>query len=94
MLTNIAVAQEDRPKSDGQSRKPRIINTTDLGADPDDEQSMVSQLVCANELDIEGLIVTTGCWKESQSDTKMLDKIVEAYAWIARNFPNVLYIVA
>jgi hypothetical protein len=27
------------------SHKPRVINTTDLGADPDDEQSMVRQLV-------------------------------------------------
>jgi hypothetical protein len=59
--------------------KPRIINTSDLGADPDDEQSMVRQLVCANEFDIEGLIVATGCWKKAQSDTRMLDKIVDAY---------------
>ena len=62
------------------SYKPRVINTTDLGADPDDEQSMVRQLVCANEFDIEGLIVSTGCWKKTQSNTKMLDKIVDAYA--------------
>ena len=27
--------------------KPRIMNSTDLGADPDDGQSMVHQLVCA-----------------------------------------------
>ena len=40
---------------------------------------MVRLLVCANEFDIEGLIVSTGCWKKSQSDTKMLDKIVDAY---------------
>lgn len=65
--------------------KPRIINTTDLGADPDDEQSMVRQLVSANEFDIEGLIVATGCWKRSQSNTDMLDKIVEAYAEVYSN---------
>lgn len=65
--------------------KPRIINTTDLGADPDDEQSMVRQLVCANEFDIEGLIVATGCWKKTQSSTAMLDKIVDAYA---KAYPN------
>lgn len=62
------------------SWKPRVINTTDLGADPDDEQSMVRQLVSANEFDIEGLIVSTGCWKKKQSNTKMLDKLVDAYA--------------
>ncbi|WP_297089957.1 nucleoside hydrolase-like domain-containing protein [uncultured Draconibacterium sp.] len=65
--------------------KPRVINTTDLGADPDDEQSMVRQLVSSNEFDIEGLIVATGCWKKNQSNTAMLDKIVDAYA---EAYPN------
>ena len=68
--------------------KPRIINTTDLGADPDDEQSMVRQLVCANEFDIEGLIVSTGCWKKNQSNTKMLDKIVDAYGEVVDQSPS------
>jgi hypothetical protein len=79
--------------------KPRIINTTDLGADPDDEQSMVRQLVCANEFDIEGLIISTGCWKKSQSNTKMLDKIVDAYSEAlpnlrvhAEGYPSVEYL--
>lgn len=67
------------------SYKPRIINTTDLGADPDDEQSLVRQLVCGNEFDIEGLIVSTGCWKTSQSNTDMLDKIVDAYEKVYAN---------
>lgn len=65
--------------------KPRIINTTDLGADPDDEQSMVRFLVCANEFETEGLIVSTGCWKKSQSNTRMLDKILDAYAEVYDN---------
>jgi hypothetical protein len=67
------------------SHKPRIIVTTDLGADPDDEQSLVRLLVSANEFDIEGLIVSTGCWKKKQSDTAMLDKIVDAYG---KSLPN------
>ena len=45
-------AQAVQKRKDKISFKPRIINTTDLGADPDDEQSMVRQLVCANEFDI------------------------------------------
>jgi len=68
--------------------KPRIINTTDLGADPDDEQSMVRFLVCANEFDTEGLIVATGCWKKSQSSTAMLDKLVNAYEKVYDNLKN------
>ena len=82
-----------------ESQKPRIINTTDLGADPDDEQSMVRQIVAANEFDIEGLIVSTGCWKKSQSNTDMLDKILNAYGEVVANlsvhaegFPSLEYL--
>lgn len=59
--------------------KPRVIHTTDLGGDPDDQQSLVRVMVTANEFDIEGLIVVTSCWKKSQSNTAMLDTIVSAY---------------
>lgn len=69
----------DDPAGGTASHPPRIIVTTDLGADPDDEQSLVRLLVSANEFDIEGLIVSTGCWKKSQANTAMLDKILEAY---------------
>lgn len=69
----------------GNFTKPRIIVTTDLGADPDDEQSLVRLFVSSNEFDIEGLIVSTGCWKKSQSDTRMLDKIVSAYGQVYKN---------
>ena len=76
--------------------KPRIITTTDLGADPDDKQSLVRLLVCANEFDMEGLIVSTGCWRKTQGDTKMLDKMLDAYGKCvgnlsvhAKGFPSV-----
>lgn len=36
--------------------KPRLIVLTDIGGDPDDEQSLVRLLVYANEFDIEGII--------------------------------------
>lgn len=76
LIAGAASAQDD---SDAKSHRPRIITTTDLGADPDDEQSMVRLLVCANEFDIEGLVVSTGCWKKTQSNTQMLDELVDAY---------------
>ena len=81
-ITSLSAQQKE---SKTLSYKPRLINTKDLGADPDDEQSMVRQLVSANEFDIEGLIVATGCWKKSQSNTDMLDKLVDAYA---QAYPN------
>jgi hypothetical protein len=66
-------------------QKPRIINMTDLGADPDDEQSMVRFLVQSNEYDVEGLIVTTGCWKKSQSNINMLTNLLNAYGKVVDN---------
>jgi hypothetical protein len=39
------------------AQKPRLIVTTDIGQDPDDEQSMIRLLHYANEFDIEGIIV-------------------------------------
>jgi len=81
------------------SWKARVIHTTDLGADPDDEMSMVRALVMANDADLEGLIVATGCWKKSQSNTTMLDAIVDAYGEVVANlqvhdpsFPSVEYL--
>lgn len=80
-------------------QKPRIINMTDLGADPDDQQSMVRFLVQSNEFDVEGLIVTTGCWKKNQSSTKMLDDLLDAYGQVVSNlkvhdsnFPTLEYL--
>lgn len=80
-VSTIALSQSKKAVS----FKPRVINTTDLGADPDDEQSMVRQLVCANEFDLEGLIVATSCWKKTQSNTDMLDKIIYAYGKVYTN---------
>lgn len=98
LSTSAAVAQATSIPAD-YTHKPRIITTTDLGADPDDEQSLVRLLVSANEFDIEGLIVSTGCWKKTQNDTKMLDKIVDAYGQAlpklqvhANGFPSLEYL--
>ncbi len=97
IVTSIGIAEAGKPNPNG--NKPRIITTTDLGADPDDEQSMVRLLVCANEFDIEGLIVSTGCWKKNQSDTEMLDTLVNAYGQCVDNlkvhadgFPSAQYL--
>lgn len=78
---------------------PRVINMTDLGADPDDQQSMVRFLTMSNEYDVEGLIVCTSCWKQTQSSTAMLDNIVNAYGQVLPNlsihapgFPSLAYL--
>nr|2YHG_A Chain A, CELLULOSE-BINDING PROTEIN [Saccharophagus degradans 2-40] len=69
----------------GEGGRYRVIHTTDMGADPDDEQSLVRQLVMANEYDLEGIITTTGCWKKSTSNTAYVDRILNAYS---QAYPN------
>jgi hypothetical protein len=39
--------------------KPRLVVTTDISNEPDDEESLVRLLVYSNEFDVEGLIATT-----------------------------------
>jgi len=43
--------------------KPRLIVLTDIGGDPDGQQSMVRLLLYANEFDIEGLIARATVWR-------------------------------
>ena len=62
--------------------KPKVIVTTDMGADPDDEQSMVRFLVQSNEFDVLGIITATGCWRTSQSTSNMnyyINPLLDAY---------------
>ena len=81
------------------SWKARVIHTTDIGADPDDKMSMVRAFALANDVDIEGLIATTGCWKKSRNDATMLDPLVNAYGEVVNNlqvhdpeYPSLEYI--
>jgi hypothetical protein len=70
-----------------------------MGADPDDKQSMIRLLVSANEFNIEGLIVSTSCWRKSQSNINILTPIVDAYGKVVSNlqkhangFPSLEYL--
>ena len=49
--------------------KQRLIVTTDLGgADPDDKQSLIHILVCADRMDIEG-IISSNAWVDDPDRT-------------------------
>jgi len=48
------------PAAPAQAPKPRLIVLTDIGGDPDDQQSMIRLMTCANAFDIQGLIATAG----------------------------------
>jgi hypothetical protein len=63
------------------AKKPRVVNTTDLMADVDDEESMVRQVVMSNEFDFPAICVVSGCWrtKQDQAGMNLLTGILSAY---------------
>ena len=79
LLTTVAVATE----------RPRLCVLTDIGGDPDDQQSMVRLMVYANEFQIEGLIAsasgTPGELKEAVTRPDLIREIVSAYGQVRTN---------
>ncbi len=63
----------------------RVIILTDIGADPDDTQSMVRLLLYSNVIDIKGLIATTSCWQKTRVRPESIKKIIEAYGQVQPN---------
>ena len=60
-------------------QKNRVIILTDIGADPDDSESMVRLLLYSNVIDIEGLIATTSCWQKTIIHPEFIENIIRAY---------------
>lgn len=60
----------------------RVILLTDIGGDPDDQQSMVRLLLYANELDIEALIATA---MSTGTNRDQIESRVKAYGEVLPN---------
>jgi hypothetical protein len=62
--------------------KPRLLVLTDIGGDPDDQQSMVRLLLYANEYELEGLIATA---TRDQVNPDQIRERIEAYRQVYSN---------
>lgn len=71
------------------AERPRLVVLTDIGGDPDDQQSMIRLMVYANEFEIEGLIAsasgTIGELKEAVTRPDLIREIVSAYGQVRPN---------
>ncbi|MBK7605901.1 MAG: DUF1593 domain-containing protein [Saprospiraceae bacterium] len=70
------------------SQKPRLIVTTDIGQDPDDEQSMVRLLHFANEFRLEGLIANADNNSDKEAPVlkaHLIHNMIDSYSLIAGN---------
>lgn len=103
-ISPISIAQNTHTvdlKPYAKSDKQRLIVTTDLGGtDPDDVQSMIHLLVCADRIDIEGLI-SSQVWIDDSDKTPKIRQVVEQYAKVLPNlkkhsagFPDASYLLS
>jgi hypothetical protein len=73
----------------GQS--PRLLITTDIGGDPDDQQSLVRLMVYTNEFELDGIITsasgTPGELKEAVVRPDLVEEIIRGYQAV---YPNLL----
>jgi hypothetical protein len=80
-----AAAQAGAPASP----RPRLAVLTDIGGDPDDQQSLVRLMVYANAFEIEALIATAagtrGELREAVTRPDLIAEIVDAYARVRPN---------
>jgi len=70
---------------------PRLLITTDIGGDPDDQQSLVRLMVYSNEFEIEGIVAsasgTPGELKEAVVRPDLAEEIIRGYQAV---YPNLL----
>ncbi|MGE3316035.1 MAG: nucleoside hydrolase-like domain-containing protein [Planctomycetaceae bacterium] len=69
--------------------RPRLLVLTDIGGDPDDQQSLIRLMLYSNEFEIEGLIAsaagTPGELKEAKTRPDLIRQIVNAYGEVRPN---------
>jgi len=67
--------ENERPRG----QKPRVVVMTDIGGDPDDQQSMVRFLLYSCDFEVEGLLTGLGHGHSRNTRPDLIRKCVEAY---------------
>jgi hypothetical protein len=67
---------------DAAEPKPRLVVMTDIGGDPDDEQSIVRFLLHACDFDVEGLCSGFGHGHYQVTHPELIRKAVDAYGQV------------
>jgi len=79
------VCAERPPVDIPQPSRQRLVVLSDIGADPDDTESLVRLMLYSNEIDIEGLIATTSVWKQTSVSPELIRAVVDQYAKVQPN---------
>lgn len=85
----LAVLGTIGPAVSAEKDRPRLMVLTDIGGDPDDQQSLIRLMLYSNEFEIEELIATAsgtpGELKEAVTRPDLIREIVEAYGKVRPN---------
>lgn len=75
--------------------KQRLVVLTDITNEPDDQESLVRLLVCANEVDLEGIVATTSTHLRHQVRRDKIEELIRSYGKVkarldrhARGYPT------
>ncbi len=68
------------------TEKPKLLILTDIGGDPDDQQSMVRLMAYNNEFDIVGLVATSRMGHGQDTKPGLITDIINAYGQSYTNF--------
>lgn len=72
-------------------QNPRLLITTDIGGDPDDQQSVIRLMLYTNDFDVEGLIASGTHTPEHPKDDalrpELIEEIIHGYGQV---YPNLL----
>src|SRR5262245_13390022 len=92
LLTAVLLAATEggaSPAAEPAPAKPRLLVLTEIGREPDDQQSMIRLMAYANEFEIEGLIAsatgTPGEVKQDVTRPELIRETVEAYGRVRPN---------
>ncbi|MBN2270343.1 MAG: DUF1593 domain-containing protein, partial [Sedimentisphaerales bacterium] len=86
ILAALCIAAVALPAHAGeQSPKHRLVVMTDIGGDPDDEQSIVRFLLYSCDFDVEGLCTGFGHGHYQNTHPELIRKAVEAYGKVVGN---------
>lgn len=84
-LVLVALSLSSATAISGSPERPRLFVLTDIGADPDDTQSLIRLLTYSNEIDIEGLSATTSMPQRTRVHPELIHEVLEAYGKVRAN---------
>jgi len=85
VFIGMALIVHSQPLLAQTNQQNRVIILTDIGADPDDSQSMVRLLLYSDEIDIKGFIATTSVWQKTTVHPELINNIIQAYGKVQPN---------